>query len=41
MDLIQKYAYQLLSGVEYLHDEGILHRDLKPGNLLLTQDGQL
>ena len=26
-------------GVEHLHVRGILHRDIKPGNLLLTQSG--
>ena len=31
----------LLSGVAELHAHGLLHRDLKPGNLLLTQDGVL
>jgi serine/threonine-protein kinase len=26
-------------GVEHLHVRGILHRDIKPGNLLLTPPG--
>jgi len=32
---------QLLLGVQAMHMCGILHRDLKPGNLLVTRDCQL
>jgi serine/threonine protein kinase len=32
-------ARQLCAGVGYVHDQGILHRDLKPGNILRTPDG--
>ncbi|KAJ1336145.1 protein-serine/threonine kinase [Microdochium nivale] len=32
---------QLMRGVEYLHELGIVHSDIKPENLLLTVDGTL
>jgi serine/threonine protein kinase len=29
---------QVCSGVEYAHKSGVIHRDLKPGNIMLTTD---
>src|SRR5210317_23326 len=39
--IMKSLLYQLLRGVAYCHHHRVLHRDLKPQNLLINREGQL
>ena len=34
-------AIQFCHGIEYAHKQGMIHRDVKPANILMTKDGTL
>jgi len=34
---MQSFLYQLLRGVAFCHEKRVLHRDLKPQNLLINK----
>lgn len=36
----QSFLYQLLQSLVFLHSNRIFHRDLKPQNLLISDDGK-
>ena len=39
--LVKSYVYQMLLGIEFCHKRGVMHRDLKPQNLLIDKSGNL
>lgn len=40
-DQLKDFALKIARGINYLHDNFVTHRDLKPQNLLLTADKKI
>ena len=38
---IKKYSFQILRAVDFIHSHNIMHRDIKPDNLLVSRSGVL
>uniref|UniRef100_A0A2K5QXN6 Cyclin-dependent kinase 2 n=3 Tax=Platyrrhini TaxID=9479 RepID=A0A2K5QXN6_CEBIM len=41
LPLIKSYLFQLLQGLAFCHSHRVLHRDLKPQNLLINTEGSI
>lgn len=38
LEQVRKVMYDLLCAIKYMHSASVLHRDLKPGNILLSKN---
>jgi len=41
LSIVKSFLYQLCRSIAYCHSQRILHRDLKPQNLLINREGEL
>jgi cyclin-dependent kinase len=41
LPVLKSLLYQLVRGIAYCHSQKVLHRDLKPQNLLINREGEL
>lgn len=41
IETIWKFFFQILSGLKSLHDQNFIHRDVKPANIFITNEGNV
>jgi serine/threonine protein kinase len=41
LQLIHRIIYELVCATRFLHDKGIIHRDLRPANVMFRSDGSI
>lgn len=41
LDVIRRLVFQVLKALNYLHENRVIHRDVKPENLLVDKKGTL
>jgi len=41
LDQVLPYVHQIASALQYTHDQGLIHRDVKPENMLLNSQDQV
>ncbi len=39
--LFQSYTYQILQAIVFMHSRRVIHRDMKPQNLLVDKSGAI
>ena len=37
---IFKYTHQIVNAMEYVHSQGIAHRDIKPDNIMINHNNE-
>ena len=40
-NVVKIYVKQILNGLVFLHKSGVIHRDIKGANILITKHGQV
>jgi serine/threonine protein kinase len=41
ISIIKSYLYQIVSAIKYMNENSMMHRDLKPQNILINDKGKI